>query len=350
MGAGGAPSEGVIKSLAREFPDLEIVGLGSDPADLLLSNATKKYLIPIANHKEYRNALMRIVEKERPDFIHAQHDSEVLRISELRETLRQEGVKCFLPRHEVIKTCTNKWSSYEAFCKSGIVVPKTQILKNKEDLVDAFEKLGNESGVIWLRSNDVGGGGIGSLPTNNLQLAESWIDRFNGWGNFLAAELLTSTSVTWMSLWSHGELIVGQGRAREGWIHSSRALSGVTGVTKVGRTVDDPTVDEIAVQTILSVDTAPHGLYGVDLTYDNKGLPNPTEINIGRFFTTIFFFTAAGLNMPSLYLRLALDLPIPPIKKKFNPLPPDLMWARGMDTEPKLFVASDFAHAIENSS
>ena len=50
-------------------------------------------------------------------------------------------------------------------------------------------------------------------------------------------------------------------------------------------------VDEIALRAITAVDGSPHGIFSVDLTYDDEGVPNPTEINIGRFFTTHLFFT-----------------------------------------------------------
>jgi len=74
----------------------------------------------------------------------------------------------------------------------------------------------------------------------------------------------------------------------------------------------------------------------VDLTYDRDGVPNPTEINIGRFFTTHFFFSKAGLNMPYLLIKLAYNEELSPINRKINPLTPGLAWIRGMDLEPIL--------------
>ena len=44
-GAGGAPSEGVIYSLMRSNSH-HIIGVGSDPSDLILSQAGEKYLVP----------------------------------------------------------------------------------------------------------------------------------------------------------------------------------------------------------------------------------------------------------------------------------------------------------------
>ena len=74
------------------------------------------------------------------------------------------------------------------------------MLNNEKDLEAAFEELGNEKGNIWIRASSIGAGGKGSLPTSDLNFAKSWIDRFNGWGDFIAAEMLTPDSVTWLSL------------------------------------------------------------------------------------------------------------------------------------------------------
>jgi carbamoyl-phosphate synthase large subunit len=129
---------------------------------------------------------------------------------------------------------------------------------------------------------------------------------------------------------------VAQTRRRLGWAFSSRAPAGVTGVTHVAVTACDPSVDSVAERAIRSIDAEPHGLFGVDMTLDHEGNPNLTEINIGRFFTTIYFFTKAGLNMPLIYRDLALEGRRPQLARKLNPLPPDKVWIRGMDVEPRL--------------
>ncbi len=163
-----------------------------------------------------------------------------------------------------------------------------------------------------------------------------WIERARGWGEFVAAELLTERTVTWLSIWYQGELMVAQSRRRHGWAHSAMSPSGVTGVTKIGETCADPVVDTVAERAVRAVSTVPHGVYGVDMAYDRHGVPNPTEINIARFFTTIEFFAQAGLNMPKILKDLALYGKRPNLEKRLNPLPNGLLWLRGMDTSPRL--------------
>lgn len=345
-GAGGAPSEGVINSLLRSAKHEEIIGMGSVPSDLVLSAAKRKYIVPYANTSEYKDELLKVLNKEKPALVHFQNDLEIYHASLIRDDIQETGTKVFMPRHEVIDTCVDKWKSWVAFKKSGVPVPENIFINDESDLKRSFKELSDSNGKIWLRSNDKGGGGIGSIPTNDYDLAKAWINRFDGWGDFIAAEMLTSDTITWLSIWWEGELIVAQTRKRTGWIHGNRSASGVTGVTKVGTTCSDDTVTDIAIKAIKSVDEKPHGIFGVDMTYDKNGIPNPTEINISRFFTTILFFTTAGLNMPEIFKDLAIYGEKPNLDKNINPLPDGLMWLRAMDRVPMLATDKELNNSM----
>lgn len=335
-GCGGAPSEGVINSLLKCEKNDKVIGMGSEPTDLILSKAYPKYLIPYADNKSYEEELLKILNKTKPDLVHFQNDLEIFEASKIRDKIIETGTKIFMPTHEVIDTCVDKYKTYLKWEKAGVNVVKNILINNEEDLRRAFSVLGDENGKIWLRASSIGGGGKGALPTNDFEFGKRWIDKYNGWGDFIAAELLTPDTVTWLSIWHEGELVVAQTRIRKGWTHGNRTLSGVTGVTKVGQTFSSDIVTEVALQAIKAVDGKPHGIYGVDMAYDKKGFPVPTEINISRFFTTVLFFTEAGLNMPKIFKDIILHNEFPSLKKRINPLPDGLVWLRGMDTVPRL--------------
>lgn len=345
-GAGGAPSEGVIRSLLLSPEKEEIIGMGSEPSDLALSYAIRRYVVPYANDVNYKTELMKVIHKERPDLIHFQNDLEVYHASLFRDDIQTAGTKIFMPPHEVINTCVSKWKSWKAFKRAGLTVPENIYINDEIDLKRAFKELGDKNGKIWLREEVMGGGGMGSIPTNDYNMAKAWIDRYNGWGKFIAAEMLGSHTVTFLSIWWEGELIVGQTRKRTGWIHGNRSASGVTGVTKVGTTCSDDSVTDIAIRTIRAVTDKPHGIFGVDMTYDKNDIPNPTEINISRFFTTVLFFTKAGLNMPIIFKDLILYGKKPKLERKINPLPDGLIWLRGMDTEPVLSTMEEVERGL----
>ena len=344
-GAGGAPSEGVIYSL-KKTGRFEVLGFGADRSDLLGSIADDRYLIPYARDRDYKAKLLDLIDKTKPDLIHFQNDLEVLMASEFRQEIESLGTKVFMPRHEVIETCTNKYLSYLKFRNAGLVVPKNVLLKDDAELSEVFEDLMDAEGRIWIRDSRVGGGGKGSLSTTSLAHAREWINAADGWGHYLAAEHLTTSTVTWQSLWSHGNLIACQGRKRFGWVHGDRSASGVTGVTQVGETFSSKNLDELSRKAVFSVDSEPHGLYGVDFTVDKNRILNPTEINISRFFTTIRFFTEAGLNMPEIFVNLGLGQVVETSNGSINPLEDGLLWLRGMDRSPVLSNRAAFEKAF----
>ena len=331
-GAGGAPANNFIRSLNESGRNDYIVGTSCVVTDLFLAKVPEVYLIPPAVDPAYPDVLLRLMRKTKPDFIHVQHDFEVSAVSRLRDQITSLGVKHYLPAADTISNCVNKEISYSIWQRAGLPVPKTMLLHSPDDLKRAFDQFGE---TIWIRATE-GAAGRGALPADNCDFARIWVDRFKGWGRFTASELLTKDTVTWLSIWYYGELVVAQGRRRLSWNFADRTLSGVTGITGVGETCASETVDRIAQDAILAIDPKPHGIFAVDMTYDKAGTPNPTEINIGRFFTTHYFFTKAGLNMPKIYCDIALDQNFPSLQKRINPLPNGLIWIRGMDVEPVL--------------
>ena len=346
-GAGSAQSNGVINSLLMDHSEpLEIVGLGSDRYDLMLSRAHKKVCMPYSTMPEYKEALLSVLEREQPDMIHFQHDKELSIALRFRDEIEALGVAMLVPDYETVDTCVHKFKSWQKFKAAGLSVPENLLIHDRGDLKKAFAELGDQNGTIWLRSAAIGGGGKGSLPTSDFDTAVEWINSEHGWGNFIAAQLLTSCTVTWLSIWYKGQLVVGQGRKRAGWAMGALSPSGVTGVTKVGETFADSVVDTVAQKACKAVSVEPHGIYGVDMAYDHNGVPNPTEINISRFFTTVEFFAQAGLNMPVILKDLCLHQRFPSLPSVCNPLPDGLLWIRGMDTPPLLTTEKEMAMTL----
>ncbi len=332
-GAGGAPANNVICSLRESERSDYVIGTSCVPSDLFLADVDERHVIPSALDPGYAEAALGLLTRTKPDLLHLQNDFEVRAIARMRERVEALGVRLFLPATETVEACVDKYRSYEIWRAAGIRVPETLLVKDPGTLKRAFDTLGD---TVWLRAIE-GGAGRGALPTDSFEFARLWIERYGGWGQFTAARVLhDSSSVTWQSVWHEGELVVAQSRRRRSWSFGNRTVSGVTGITGVAETIRDEAVDRISRDAILAIDSRPHGIFGVDMTYDEKGVPNPTEINIGRFFTTIYFFTKAGLNMPEIYCDIALDGRFPSLERAVNPLPEGLVWIRGMDVEPAL--------------
>lgn len=332
LGAGGAASNGFLRSLRASARGDYLIGTNASPTDLLLSDVDERHLVPPAGSPEFANALFWLIATAEPDFVHAQSDEEVRRISELRHVIRGGGARYFLPSHQTVVACQDKWASYLRWRDAGVPVPETQLIERPADVDRAFSEIGEP---LWLRETH-GAAGSGAIRTGKRDLAVQWIESREGWGRFTAARALTSESVTWQSIWQDGELVVAQTRRRHRWAYSRHTPTGVTGITGVGETWSDDGVTEIAERAVRAVDDRPHGIFGVDMVFDEARTPHPTEINIGRFFTTHEFFTRAGLNLPEILVALALDGRRPDLPRIVNPLPDRLLWVRGMDVEPVL--------------
>lgn len=341
-GAGGSPAANFIRSLRKAPEKFYLVGTDADKYYLQRAETDVRYLVPLVKDPDYIKMLNAIIDKEKIEFVHAQNDTEVNFLSENREKL---NAKVLFPDKETVKICQDKFLSFEKWDKAGIKVPYTTIITNRDELQAAFDKLG---GRMWIRATS-GAGGRGSLPVYDMETAINWLDFQKGWdGSFTASELLEKDTVTWMSIWHEGELIVAQGRRRLYWELGKISPSGVTGATGGGETVSDPVLDDIAQRTVFAIDKKPHGLFGVDLTYDKNGVPNPTEINIGRFFTTHQFFTEIGLNMPYIFVKLAYGEELPDISQKLNPAPNNMVWIRGMDFEPVLATMKEIDATVDD--
>ena len=245
-----------------------------------------------------------IIEKENIEFVHAQNDVEVGFLSENREKI---NAKTFFPAKETVKILQDKFESFKLWEKAGIKVPKTKLIEGRDtDLAALLEEMG---GSMWIRAIS-GAGGRGSLPVHDVKSAKNWLDfqeKNGSWdGNFTVSELLEPETVTWMSLWKDGELVVAQGRKRLYWELAKISPSGVTGATGTGLTYSDTELDDIASRALLAVYDKPDGLFGVDM------------------------------NMPEMFVKLGYGEAVPKIENNTNPLPDGLVWIRGMDFEPVL--------------
>lgn len=328
-GAGGAPALNFVRSLRMAPERFHLIGGDSNKYYLQRAETDERHLVPRADEEEYIPYVRQLAEETGAELIFAQPDVEIRVLSDHREAV---GAKTFLPSKATVRLLQDKFASNKRWAEAGLKIPATFMVNNLRDIEEAFAQFGAP---VWLRPI-IGAAGKGSLPAQDITEAKTWVDFNKGWGTYSASEYLSPQSVTWQSIWQDGELIVAQGRLRLYWEFGDRAPSGVTGLTGAGVTVSDPQLDDIALRAVQAVDPHPHGIFAVDLTYDRDGVPNPTEINIGRFFTTHLFFTTAGINMPYIYVKLAFQEELPHIPRRINPLTPGMVWVRGMDMDPVL--------------
>jgi len=337
--SGGPSTLSFTRSLRDSDPHRKkyrLIGTDCDPYNLHRSEVDAAYLCPKASDPAYIPFLLYLIKEEHVDFLHSQPEIEAFAIGKNRAIILETGCRLFMPRQQTLELLRDKWRSYGVWRKAGIKVPENILLNTPDDLEVAFERFGNN---IWIRET-IGAAGKGSLSRPGYEAALNHLNLSGAWGHAVAAEHLGRDTITWQSIWHDGRLVVGQGRRRLNWAFGNRAQSGVTGLTGVGETVADSALDELAVRCILAADTMPHGIFSVDFTMDLQGAPNPTEINIAKFFTTHNFLTRTGCNMPEILVQLAFGEYTGPYEIH-NPCRSNMLWIRGIDINPVLVSKGD---------
>ena len=334
-GAGGPAAIGVARSLRHHY----LIGMDCDRYALRFAETDARHLAPKASEPSYLGFLNGLISAEGIEFVHAQPDPEVAFLSENRENVR---ARTFLPRKETVRDCQDKLRCNRILARYGVASPETVPLPDEIALNRAWDRFMPGVGKMWVRAN-TGAAGRGAYLAlvGKYEQVRAWIESQHGWGSFQAAEYLPGRCVTWQSLWQDGRLIASQGRERLEWHLANRSPAGITGITGVGRTITRTDVDEVGRMAVLAIDPTPDGIFGVDMKENADGVPCVTEINIGRFFTTIEFFAQAGLNFPDLYVRAATGEHVAPQQS----LPEGLLWIRSMDAKPLLVHESEIARA-----
>lgn len=314
-----------------------IIGADAKPYHLELIDVAKRYIVPRVDEDGYIESINRIIELEHIDFVHPQPDVEVAFLSCNGSKI---NAKIFLPNSRVVEVCHDKMAFNELMTKKGVPVPKAYHIDTPEHLKSALEDLLKIQPKVWLRAIR-GAGSRGSLPINSFYQGDAWIDywrTFKGidYGDFMASEFLPGHEYAWQSLWFNGELITAQARERLEYIFGNLTPSGQTSSPSVAKTVNRGDIDEVAVAAVRAVSDKPHGVFCVDMKEGADGVPKVTEINVGRFFTTSNFFAHAGLNMPAMYVELAMTGKLEKRPKQLQALPDDLYWVRMIDMGFKL--------------
>ena len=134
-----------------------------------------------------------------------------------------------------------------------------------------------------------------------------------------------------------------QARERLEYLYPYLAPSGVTNTPVVAVTINRDDINNVATEAVTSIDKNANGIFCVDMKEDPEGIFRPTEINVGRFFTTSYFFTKAGINMPYYYVKLAYNEEIPKFPK-YNILPEGLYWIRHIDSPAVLVKEGEWSH------
>ncbi len=340
LGAGSSASINFVKALRLSREKFYIVGVDPNKYYLEMSPVDKRYVTSREQgQKKYINKLNQIIAQESLDFTHAQPDPEVKILSDYRSLIQN---KTFLPTKKAIDVFQDKLLTYQYLSRKKVPVAQTTVVENEKKLREVFNS-GDKT--IWLRARK-GAGGKASLPTKKFDHAkmwiEYWIEKGLRWEDFLAHEYLPGKEVSWLSIWKNGQLVCSQAKERIEWVQANVSPSGVAGTTAIQKTVHDDKVNDVCVKTVLAVESKPNGIFVVDTKENSQGIPCVTEVNPGRFFTTSLFFATLGVNMPLIFVKLGLGLPIKKVAQ-YNATEQGVYWIRVTDGGPTMVKGENWS-------
>ena len=337
--SGGELGTGTARALRSSGEPLHLIGTDAGRFQLHLAEVDERHMVPRGDAPEYIPVLKDLIGETDTEFLWPLHDDEIASVSAAVDL----GVRTFIPTAEVVSLCQDKLASYERFLAHDVPVPETMPLDTKDDVASALERF---SGQAWLRAVQ-GAGGKGAYRASDIDDAVWWLDRSDGWGTFTAAEVLTGRQYKWESVWYEGELVAAQTRS---YVGIGRFRSMATGASAgMGSrrernqqlTGAPESVVEVSIASIRAASPKPHGIFSVDTTADDNGVPKVTEINVGRFTSVgAIYWHTQGFNFPHLVLKLAFgedpgfDTPL------INPLPAETYIVQGRNTYPT-FVKED---------
>ena len=347
-GSGGLAGVNFVRALRASARGYYIVGTDYNKYHILYPDVDARYLTPRHSDRSFIPRVAEIATKEKADFLHPQPSSEAYVISAKRDKV---PCRVFLPPASVMRVGQDKLLSEKRLKAQGIPVAKTVPVKGKADIRAAFSKLGEP---LWVRARHGAGGRLSLLCADATEArlwVELWVKRGGvGYDEFILQEYLPGRNVAWDSIWKDGRLVTSYSRERLEYPFRHISPSGITGTPSVSRIIRYPRLNDLAQRAVKAVDPRPDGAYSVDAKESSDGTPCITEVDAGKFHSTmpLWGYIAVkhlGLpeyaNLADLYVRLGMDEEVRDAPPQTDLLPEGYYLLRDMDVGAYLWREDD---------
>jgi hypothetical protein len=330
LGAGGSAGVNFRKSL-QQTGSYTVLATDTRPSRLHQGSWADIQESPRVDAPDRRTWEERISSIRGINLIYAQADKEVERAYEWNDP--RFGL---LPPRQHLLTCRDKLYLNETLDQHKVNVPWSHGVYNREIGKNFIGK----DACIWVRAR-TGAGSKAALPCYSDMDVIGWIHYWSEHPRrpipahqFMVCEYLPGREFAWQAIYHKGELVVAVTRERLEYVFQEQMPSGQSSTPSKAKIVHEPQAHAAGLAAIAALGGVPNGIYGVDMKCDGEGVPCVTEINVGRFYSTSFFYAMAGCNLPDIYCRLSLgekvDYP------GVDPIPAGAVWNRTMDEEPFL--------------
>jgi len=344
-GAGTGLSSSLLRSLRAGDPTLTLIGYHDDRFSLTQSPADRNYLLPHPSLPFFADRLRRLIEREEIDVLVPARDADAELFSRLRDLL---PCRLFLPSHEVIERCQDKYRLAVFLRKHAVPAPRTYPVSRLRDVPELVERFPPGSR-LWCRPRR-GVDSIGATVVRGAAQARAWISYWEEMRGIPAAaftlsEYLPGRDFNCQSLWLRGELILIKTYERVDTLGGHSRPSGISSLSALAKTVRHPPLVRTTIDAIRALDPKASGTFGVDFREDVAGIPSITEINAGRFMWSQPLLDFVGRhNMAVAYVRLALGQEVR-VSDPYD-VGPDVYMVRDVDMLPGVVRADELFEGI----
>lgn len=290
--------------------DIRVVGVDVRPMLCNFVGVDSFYQVPRSDDPAYLGTILEICMKEHVDVVIPLNTMELIPF---------ENAKSFFADHN-IKVMTagtglnfvNDKESFALFCKAKDIPSPLQETFTDYQLAKEFVLEHDDITLCCKKPDSCGARGFHVIGTpgkvdavakdQNVISVDALQQIIKNEGRVLIQEYLPGDEYT-------VDILAHHGRAMLACIKKNSCME--NGVAMVSEVVDEPSVLPLCVKVVRAAML--DGNVGFDLKLSADGTPYIIDVN-PRLTATVSLCRAAGLNLPYLGLRKALQKPLPPIK------------------------------------
>lgn len=319
--AGNAYMPGTCKSIKENGErEIRLIGADMNKDDTILQMCDTYYQVPRADSSEYVDSLLNICIKEHVDVLIPIMSAELEKLSENVDRFDKIGTRVSVSDVEQLKIANNKLMLLDYLEKEGFPFPRHMKINNIDDIDLAIKELG--APCVFKMNEGSGSRGMRIIDPSKSRLDVFLYEKPNS-AYTTVKDLKETLSEGEMPAMHAMEYLPGEEYtvdllADNGDVKYSlcrRGLNVQSSIILDGIVEDRPEITKMCSEVASRLKL--HGNIGFDIKERSDGTPIIIECN-PRATAGVSEFTASGVNLLYLCVKMLLGEPLPHIEPKYG--------------------------------
>lgn len=319
--AGNAYMPGICKSIKENGErKIRLIGADMNKDDTILQMCDTYYKVPRADSPDYIDSLLDICKKEHVDVLIPIMSAELEKLSENIEKFEKIGTKVSVSELNQIKVSNNKLVLLDYLEKEGFPYPRHMEINNIDDIDFAINKLGTPC--VFKLNEGSGSRGMRIIDPSKSRLDVFLQEKPNSVYTTIKdlKETLCEGKIPPMHAMEYlpGEEYTVDILANKGDVKyclCRRGLNVQSSIILDGIVENRPVITDMCAEVVSKLKL--HGNIGFDIKERADRIPVILECN-PRATAGVSEFTASGVNLLYLCIKMLVGEPLPHIKPKYG--------------------------------